>query len=282
MRRSLLVAVLAFWTAPPAVAITGVCPDGSVFIVGNRNQIPCKGAKEVEPSKVPPLRPHHLPRPYEWEVYREQVDTRRNPYHLIERAEEVRNGSAPIGGAGQGAGGTGTAPAPAPAVPQVAARKPVLAAPRSNFGDLGLNDGEIRDLFFVVELSQREAPAYFVERTGSGGEAVRVSFAYSEAFAERAERVTLVQPGDGRTVLLFSVVATEGGTFHPNLTFVQGHQAYRPDRDDARQVGFVKGEAGDFAANYTALGYVVLPTSIDLTRPIDVYWNDRRLEARFQ
>jgi len=279
MLRWLLVAVLLLGAALPASAITGVCPDGSIFIVGRRSQIPCEDAKEVESSKVPPLRPHHLPRPYEWEVYREQADTRRNPYHLIERGEEVRRGSAPIGGE-QGTGTAGNPP-PRPPVPQVAARNPV-AAPQTNFGNLGLNDGEIRDLFFVVELSQREAPATFVEETASGREGVRVSFAHSEAFAERAERVTLVQRGDRRAVLLFSVVAAEGGAFHPNFTFVQGHQAYRPDRTDGRQLGLVKGEAGPLAANDTLLGYVVLPADIDLGRPVDLYWNDRRLEARFR
>lgn len=277
MRRSFLLAVLLGWAAPPASAITGVCPDGSIFIVGKRSQIPCEGAKEVEPSKVPPLRPHHLPRPYEWEVYREQADTRRNPYHLIERAEEVRKGTAPIGGTGQGAAGAPPAPGP-----EVAARNPAPAPPPPNYGNLGLNDGEVRDLFFVVELSQRDAPAHFVETGAGGGEALRVSFAYSGAFAERAQRATLVQPGDRRTVLLFSAVATEGGTFHPNFTFVQGHQAYRPDGADPRQLGIVKGEAGPLGANHTVLGYVVLPAEIDAARPMDVYWNDRRLEARFR
>ena len=30
-----------------------------------------------------------------------------------------------------------------------------------------------------------------------------------------------------------------------------------------------------------ALGYVVLPAGADLSQPIDVYWNDRRITAIF-
>ena len=146
MRRSFLVAALLCGTAPPAAAITGVCPDGSIFIVGKRSQIPCEGAKEVESSRVPPLRPHHLPRPYEWEVYREQADTRRNPYHLIERGEQVRSGAAPRA---TQAPAPGTAATPAP-LPEVAARPPRALEPRADLGNLGLNDEEIRDLFFVA------------------------------------------------------------------------------------------------------------------------------------
>ncbi len=261
----------------PAFGISGVCPDGSVFIVGHRSQIPCRGAKEVEPSDVPPLRPHQLPQPYAWEVYREQADVEGNPYHLIERAEQIRNGGlAPHEGSARPLAGAGQAPPPSTQVASQAA-----SVPRADSVELGLDEGQLRDLFFLVELSQRDTPAYFVDETPAGAEALRLSFAYSDAFAARAQRVSLVEPAAGGAVLLFTAVAGEGGSFNPNFTFVQGHQAYRPDPDNARQLGLLRGQVGSLPPDHATLGYVVLPAHIDLAQPLDVYWDDRRIEARF-
>src|SRR4029453_2475741 len=95
-----------------ALALTGICPDGSVFIVQHEPQVPCKAAKEVEPGEVPPLRPQYLPNPYTWHVYNEVQDPN-NPYNLIDSVRDIRAlhgpGAAP-GGATQeqslpGAGG---------------------------------------------------------------------------------------------------------------------------------------------------------------------------------
>ena len=48
--RTLALAAFALATLLPsgAEAITGVCPDGSIFIVKNVKYIPCKAAKLVE------------------------------------------------------------------------------------------------------------------------------------------------------------------------------------------------------------------------------------------
>ena len=58
--------------AADAGSITGVCPDGSVFVVRNPASIPCTQARRVEPHRVPPMRPENLPRSYLWDVYREK------------------------------------------------------------------------------------------------------------------------------------------------------------------------------------------------------------------
>ena len=50
---ALLGGVLA--SSGATAGITGVCPDGSIFIVRKAAQIPCKGAKRVDPSDVPPV-----------------------------------------------------------------------------------------------------------------------------------------------------------------------------------------------------------------------------------
>ena len=86
---ALLLCTLASVLAPAAGAISGVCPDGSMFIVQHESQIPCKRAKVVEPDEIPPIKPEYLPTPYTWQVYNETNDPN-NPYNLIDAAREVR------------------------------------------------------------------------------------------------------------------------------------------------------------------------------------------------
>ncbi len=263
--RSAAAGLLAIGAAGSAHALAGVCPDGSIFIVKTAAQIPCEGAKEVEPSKMPPLRPENLPRPYLWEVYRERADVGRNPYHLLERAEDVRRG------------GPETASTP----PAVSAPPPE-SAPAPSASDrvrqLGLSEGEVRDLFVLVELSQQRSPVHFVDSEG-GRERLRVSFAHSRAFRDRAEQGGLVDRGTAREVLLFSSVAAQATEFHPHFTLVQGQQAFQPHAGNRAEIGLLRGAVGPQARDAVALGYIVLPEGFDLSRPIDVYWNDRRIES---
>jgi hypothetical protein len=255
--------------SPAAASITGVCPDGSIFIVQTEAAIPCERAKLMEPHEVPPVRPEYLPKPYTWHVYGESVDPN-NPYNMIDSARKVREL--------QNSGA-----APETALPQVGAAPPPVARPQREIRSLapetlGLTDGEIRDLFLIVELSQGRAPASFVKETAGGLERMRVSLAYSQSFQERVD--TAWGGAQGR-VLLFTVVAQANEAFHGNLTFTQGHFAFQPDRDDPRQLGVLHGRLGALTSGETLLGYVVVPADVDLTAPADVYWNDRRTTATF-
>src|SRR5262245_53826959 len=83
--RSSLPAALAALpaAAPMAAAISGVCPDGSIFIVQSSDAIPCRAAKRVDPQDLPPLQPELLPRPYGWERFNRLADPN-NPYNLVE------------------------------------------------------------------------------------------------------------------------------------------------------------------------------------------------------
>lgn len=256
--------------APPAEAasISGVCPDGSIFIVQDRARIPCSAAKEVAPDEVPPLRPEYLPRSYSWQVYRETANPN-NPYNLIDAARKIRalNGGPPPGLAPGGLPSEANGVAAAP--PGFAAARAEPAAPT-----LALAPDEVRDLFLIVELSQRGAPARFVKEDAQGEAALEVSFAWSEAFETRFRAAAPALDGP---VILFSVVAHQPERFDPNLTFVQGHETFRPLRDDPRQLGWLEGQAGDFPAEGVALGYVVLPERMDPGRALDLYWNDRRI-----
>ena len=69
--------------------ISGVCPDGSIFIVQRISAIPCADAKQVDPSDVPPLNPELLPRPYGWEQFRGRQDPN-NPYNVVDSAPTVK------------------------------------------------------------------------------------------------------------------------------------------------------------------------------------------------
>lgn len=271
---------LSFATAADAGSITGVCPDGSIFVVQNPVNIPCREARRIEPHQVPPMRPENLPRSYLWDVYREKQNEN-NPYNLVDRAAKVRSslakgGSAPpeeaLAPREEHEGASAAAP------PQVASAPPSRpATPAPSKPELGLTDGEVRDLFYLVEVSQQTTPATFATEAG-GQEALRVSFAHSQAFEARVRSATSV---DGR-VVLFSVQPSQQDTFRPNFTFVQGQTSFHPQAGDARQLGVLVGRLGELNKDDLVLGYAVLPGSIDIARPVDLYWDDRRLAVTFQ
>jgi hypothetical protein len=265
-----------------ASAITGVCPDGSVFVVQRSADIPCSNARRVESSQVPPMRPENLPRPFLWEVHREKQNEN-NPYNLVERAERVRSGLAQ-GGASGAPGGAALEAAREPgsgaSLPQVASAPPTTPAapPAPRKPDLGLTDGDLRDLFYLVELSQQSAPATFVEEA-AGAESMRVSFAHSAAFEQRLRGAAAVEG----TVVLFSVQPKQPQRFQPNFTFVQGQTAFRPQPGRSQEMDVLVGPiGGQLTPETLVLGYAVLPSSIDASRPVDLYWDDRRIAVTFR
>jgi hypothetical protein len=271
--------------APGAAAsVSGVCPDGSMFIVQRAESIPCRDAKEVEPGDLPPMKPEYLPRPYGWELFHRKNDPN-NPYNLIQhqpsapatpvlRATDNRND-----------------PAPSPEQPVIEARVPDGSALQGGFAPvvgsdpamggsgLDLADSEAEDLAMIVELSQRGTPASFTD-DGSQG---RVRFARSLAFEARL-REYLAGRGhaSGGPVVLFVADADSGGSFYGNLTFVQNGIAFHPSNSNPMELGVIRGGLGALENGDSVLGYVVLPDRLDPSHPIDVFWNDRQLTATFQ
>jgi len=269
LARAILLCATA--AAASAGSITGVCPDGSIYIVQSASQIPCKRSKQVEPGDVPPVRPEYLPKPYTWKIWADQNDPN-NPYNVVDRANQVR--------AMSGAGNAGAAPGAA----QTPALTPVEAAPARNLGplDLGLGEQDLADLFAIVELSQERAPARF-ERETAGGEGVsKVAFARSRAFEERLLAAWQARGGlAGDQILLFTARSNRPQEFWPNFTFVQEHISFQPDASSDRQLGVLQGHLGQLAEGEVVLGYIVMPKSVDLAAQLEIYWDDRHTSARF-
>jgi len=258
--------------------ITGVCPDGSFFIVQEASEIPCKGGKRVEPSDLPPIRPEYLPRPYTWSIYKQSADPN-NPYNLVDSAKQVRqlqNAGMPQADAA-GAGAAATA-AQHRASPLKATPTPRSVGP----SDLRMTDGELQDLFKIIELSQQSAPAEFVKQTADGREALRVTFAHALSFEGRMQESWSAAGAPGlNPVLLFSVVSKRPETFQATFTITQGALATQIEATDPHQLGILQGHLGKLGRDEVVLGYIVLPAKMDLSRPVGVYWDDRHISAQF-
>jgi hypothetical protein len=255
-------------------AITGLCPDGSLFIVQSEEAIPCREAKLVDPDEVPPMRPEFLPSPYTWHVYNE-TRSPNNPYNLIDAARQIRNIESEPDGQRTPSPAVSSGPEPG----EVAeATPPATVAPL----DLGLADQEMRDLFQIVQLSQDYTPASFARETADGRGIFEISVAHSAAFETRLREAWASRGGlAGGRVLLFTALSKQPEEFVANFTFVQNHLTFQPDAGSARQLGILQGHLGSLQANELVLGYVVLPAQIDLSADLDIYWNDRRITARF-
>ncbi len=271
---SLVVALALAGAGEALAALTGLCPDGSVFVVQSAAAIPCRGAKLVDPNEVPPLRPEYLPSPYTWQVYNETRNPN-NPYNLIDAARQIRAMDGGEEGAATELPAVGTGPE---------AEKRALVKPSAEVGplDLGLADQELRDLFQIVQLSQDYTPACFARETADGAGIFEVFVAHSAAFEKRLREAWASRGGlGGNRVLLFAALSKRPEEFYANFTFVQGHLTFQPDAASARQLGVLQGRLGSLQANELVLGYAVLPAQIDLATELDIYWNDRRIAARF-
>jgi hypothetical protein len=270
--------------ATGSASVTGVCPDGSMFIVQRPESVPCRDAKEVDPSDVPPMKPQYLPRPYGWEVFHRKNDPN-NPYNLIQgqpvepqapvhRTQDDRNDPQP-----SHEQPVNQVSAPERSNLQSASAPVARPEKRADESALNLVDTEADDLAMIVELSQRRAPASFAD-DGSQG---RVRLARSLAFEARVlEHLSGSGQANNGPVVLFVADADSGGSFYGNLTFVQNGMAFHPSSDDPYQLGVIRGRLGSLENGSSVLGYVVLPDRLDPSHPIDVYWNDRQLTAIFQ
>jgi hypothetical protein len=274
-----LMLLAASAATPAGASITGVCPDGSMFIVKKTADIPCPRAKLVDSHDMPPIRPHYLPRPYAWEQHQQRQDPN-NPYNLIDQGDRMRTYEQDPGDEPQRLGGPPSPPpnTAAPSSPQVTPQPaqplPSVATAPPAVEPLALSIDEVRDLGLIVELIQERIPAR-LER----GEppTLTLDLTHSRAFESRlrdwyaGERLG--------PVVLFKATSVAPEEFHANLTFVQGHNAFTPERTDPRSFGLLDGSLGAQPVGGVVLGYAVLPEDVDLAQPVDIYWNDRRISV---
>jgi hypothetical protein len=279
---------LALWLFVCAVAagvdaqsLTGICPDGSIFIVQHEAQIPCARARRVDPSELPPIRPEYLPRPYGWIVDQEARNPN-NPYNMVEAAEKIRALHA-AGASGAVAPEQESPPplaaaTPTPVAPAGAAPLPLAEAPAPR---VALADEDLADLAKLVVLRQQVAPAELRVDDISGREELKIQLAYSASFEALVLDALGRASGDG-VVLAFLARTGAAVDFHPNFFVVQGPLTFRPDPERVEEVGFVLGAAGSQPEGAVLLGYVVVPARFDAAQPLDLWWNDRSVEARLR
>jgi len=259
-------------------SVAGLCPDGSAFIVSKREDAPCARPKFVdEPSELPPLKPHYLPKPYTWYIEQE-ASSENNPYNVLERAQKLRALQAQ-NRALAGGSSTGSAPAPEAARSQAPfaaeSKAPALSRTAS---PLALDREELEDLVQLVALRQQVAPATLALRDASQREELFVRFAYSPAFEARAID-ELGVGAEPKHVLLFSARSAAASEFYPNFLVVQDGVTFRPEPEDPRELGFLVGEPGKMDKGVLGLGYLVVPGRFDPTRPLELWWNDRSIAA---
>jgi hypothetical protein len=233
----------------------------------------------VEPHDLPPLKPNYLPRPYGWEQHQRSQDPN-NPYNAVDVAPTLRAPGADPVQDGRELRATRTlesAPTAEEPTRALAPAPRAAAAPPAASQELGFSEAELQGLVRIVELAQGRAPAAF---TGEAAQGVTLRLARSAAFEPRLRELFAAQGGlPHGPVVLFAARAERTARFQPHLTFVQGHEAFQPDAADPKQLGLLAGRPGELAAGDAVLGYAVLPAGIDLSRPVDVYWDDRLLTA---
>jgi len=278
-RRSLALSLAALWLAPAGAradtTLSGVCPDGSFFIVQSRSAIPCANARLAAPSELPPVRPYLLPKPYTWYVDQEARNPN-NPYNVLETAQKIRDARAGISASGPA---QALPPAPqatrTPPPPQSAAAPP---EPPPQSSPVTLADSDLRDLVRLVALRQQQAPATLEIGNAHGQKSLRIEVAYSASFESYALHSLSLRPGVSH-VLVWTAQAEREADFHPNFFAVQHGRTFRPDPEKPAEVGFLLGAPGKLPSGEMAVGYLVLPQAFDPAAPLEVYWNDRSMTA---
>lgn len=255
--------------------LSGVCPDGSFFIVQSRSAIPCANPHLADPSDLPPVRPYLLPRPYTWYVDQE-ARSPNNPYNLLETAQKIRDARAGVTSQTPSAA---SAPAPSSHPGASATRqappKTESFAPESA---VSLADDELRDLVRLIALRQSAAPAAFQIDDVHGAHSLQIEIAYSASFESYALARLGRDPSASR-VLVWSAQSVKTADFRPNFFVVQSGRTFRPDPQNPAELAFLLGSPGSLPSGEMAVGYLVVPATFDPAKPLEVFWNDRSVEA---
>ncbi len=277
--RVALASLILSAAAPAALAesVSGVCPDGSMFIVQHRSSAPCANPRFVNATEIPPIRPEYMPHPYTWEVD-QKARNPNNPYNLLEAARKIR--AAHAARSQDKADRTkNLRSAPETSAPlERTAPAPEQSTPGGASSMVALSEDEMRDLVRLVSLRQEAAPAQIAVEDVRGHEILKILISHSHSF-ESLVLGALGEESAERRVLAFTASAPIESEFHPNFFVTQSGKTFRPDPLDSHEVAFLVGEAGLIPEGALALGYFVIPAHFDLSQPISVWWNDRSVET---
>ena len=259
-------------------SLSGVCPDGSFFIVQSRESVPCANPRFADPSELPPVRPYLLPRPYTWYVDQE-ARSANNPYNLLDTAQKIRAARAGIAESTANQNAQVPAPQASAAPTQSRGARPEAQASRQPAAPLvSLADDELRDLVRLIALRQEAAPATLDLEDAHGKKTLKIEIAYSAAFEGYALQQLSREPAANR-VLVWSAQAERETDFHANFFVVQNGRTFRPDPERPTELAFLLGTPGRLPGGEMAVGYLVIPGNFDPKAPLEVFWNDRSVQA---
>lgn len=277
-RLALAVGALCALLAPNAHAdttLSGVCPDGSFFVVQSRESVPCDNPHFAPPDQLPPVRPYLLPRPYTWYVDQEARNAN-NPYNLVETARQIREARQ---GIHQPAGSSSAAAQPGQSAATATRNPPTqMQAPAPSAAPLvALADDELRDLVRLIALRQQDTPAQ-IELKAQGQTQLKIALAYSGSFEAYALKA-LGRDASTSRVLVWSAQALRAAPFRPNFFVVQSGRTFRPDPQNPAELAYLLGGPGEIPAGEMAVGYLVVPASFDPAHELELFWNDRSVAA---
>src|SRR5262245_58683930 len=153
--------------------------------------VPCREAKFVDASDLPPLRPQYVPRANGWQLNRQARD-KNNPYNLVDKREGVvkARGAKPEPQAelAKTARPEDKASAFAPSSAQASTRAPEPAEPIPSGPAFEMDESELRDLARLSVLRQQLAPAELTIEDVRGRPQLFLRYAYSPSFEQRAVR----------------------------------------------------------------------------------------------
>jgi hypothetical protein len=141
-----------------------------------------------------------------------------------------------------------------------------------------MSEDELRDLARLIVLRQQIAPAELTVEDVRGRPQLLLRYAYSPSFEERASAALGLDKARSR-VLLFSARSEAEVEFFPNFSVIQDGVSARPEPSRREELGFVLGAPGTMASGLVSIGYLVVPARVDPSRPLDLWWNERKLTA---
>jgi hypothetical protein len=256
--------------------VVAACSDGSVILAKKWSDVNCAGAVEVTPDGVPPIGSGIRPVPAAWANFlREQKAMRRANPSAGHRVDHASDRPTADSAANENSIVRTQADRRRQPLARYASSQPSPGARPS----LTLFNDERRDLAHIVELSQRDTPA-ILEHMHAGDTTAVLQIAHSRAFeAQLRARQRAVANFPTGPVIVFSLEPAGADLVSTHLSFSQGGRGFRPGTGDPRELGWIDDDDTRNQSGNRRLGYIVLPESFEVSRPLAVFWGDAVVAA---